>query len=280
MSAGTSLALEKAPRRGFPRYPVKVPLDVIALRAGVPQSLPGRCTDLSEGGIGAMVAGDLFVGQQVAVELRLPHVGVPVRAQACVRYHGELRCGFEFAGLSAEQRELIRYWAGRIAPQISERDFPKTAPAKSEAPAEPRPHVRPRIRVRRGGFNLLLAAMLALAAVGWWQWQRSWSELENHSFDPQTPLHVSPATIAMRIVSKVDPAYPEAARAAGTQGLVVLDALIGRDGTVKRLQPVSGDELLAKAASDAVRQWRFEPYRTSGRAVEIETTIAVEFSLN
>jgi TonB family protein len=280
MSAGTSLALEKTPRRGFPRYPVKVPLDVIALRAGVPQNLPGRCTDLSEGGIGAMVAGDLFVGQQVAVELRLPHVGVPVRAQACVRYHGGLRCGFEFAGLSTEQRELIRYWAFRIAPQTSERDAPKTEPAKPEAPAGPLEHARPKIRIRRRRFNLLLAAMLALALVGWWQWQRSWSELEKHSFGPQAPLQVPPATMAMRIVYKVDPAYPEEARAAGTQGLVVLDALIAPDGAVKRLQPVTGDELLAKAASDAVKQWRFEPYRTSGRAVEVETTIAVQFSLN
>jgi len=66
------MALEKAPRRGSPRYPVNVAFDVIALRSGVPENLPGRCTDLSEGGVGGMVAGDLASGQQVAVELRLP----------------------------------------------------------------------------------------------------------------------------------------------------------------------------------------------------------------
>ncbi len=117
MSAATSMALEKAPRRGSPRYPVNVAFDVIALRSGVPENLPGRCTDLSEGGVGGMVAGELASGQQVAVELRLPNVGVPVRARALVRYHGRLRCGFEFVGLSVEQQELIRYWAYRLAPR-------------------------------------------------------------------------------------------------------------------------------------------------------------------
>ena len=77
MSAAPSLAFEEAPRRAFPRHPINVPLDLIALRSGVPENLPGRCTDLSEAGVGAVVAGELAAGQQVAVELRLPNVGVP-----------------------------------------------------------------------------------------------------------------------------------------------------------------------------------------------------------
>ncbi len=111
MSAATAMALEKAPRRVEFRKPVNVPLDLIALRSGVPENLPGRCTDLSETGVGAVVAGELSAGQQVAVELRLPNVAVPVRARALVRYQSRLRCGLEFVGLSAEQREMIRYWS-------------------------------------------------------------------------------------------------------------------------------------------------------------------------
>ena len=49
---------------------------------------------------------------------------------------------------------------------------------------------------------------------------------------------------------KVQPVYPEEARRTGKQGLAVLDAVIAPDGTVKRLQPVSGDELLVKSAED------------------------------
>jgi len=59
----------------------------------------------------------------------------------------------------------------------------------------------------------------------------------------------------------------------------VLDVVISSDGTVKRLQPVSGDKLLVKSATEAVRSWKFEPYLSSGRAVPVETTIAVEFRL-
>ncbi len=293
MSAAVSPALEKV-RRNSPRHSIHVPLDVIALRSGVPESLPGRCTDLSEGGVGGMVAGELAVGQHVAVELRLPNVGVPVRARALVRYQGRLRCGFEFIGLPIEQQEMIRYWtyrlrnshfnatdepAGKPEPVVSE-------PEVSEPAAADENHGKtsvPRIKVRRRRFYLLLSAMLLMAFLGWWQWQRSWKELEIGSVaakESDTPLQVSPETMEMRIVSKVDPVYPEDARSAGKQGLAVLDAVIGSDGTVSRLRHVSGDEQLLKSAEEAVRGWKFEPYQSSGKAVAVETTIAVEFRLN
>src|ERR1700675_2968937 len=115
MSAARSPVLEETRERGFPRHPINVTLDLIALRSGVPENLPGRCTDISEAGVGAVVAGELTAGQQVAVELRLPNVGVPVRARALVRYQSRLRCGLEFVGLPAEQKEMIRYWIYRSA---------------------------------------------------------------------------------------------------------------------------------------------------------------------
>ena len=282
MSAAPALALEKKPRRGFPRYPVRVALDVIVLRSGVPESLPGRCTDLSEGGVGGVVAGDLAPGQQVALELRLPHVGVPVRARATVRYQGKLRCGFEFAGLSADQQEMIRYWAYRHSQQALETEKAKDEPAEfvANAPVTVAP-ARPQKRVRRPRFHVLLAAMLLLAGAGWWQWQRSWQQLEvGAAAGEEAPLRVTPETMPMRTVSRIEPAYPEEARRAGKQGMVVLDAVIAADGTVKRLKPVSGDDQLVKAAAEAVRSWRFEPYQSAGRAVAVETTIAVEFRLN
>src|SRR6202162_2401574 len=115
MSAARSPVLEETRERGFPRHRINVPLDLIALRSAVPENLPGRCTDISEAGVGAVVAGELAAGQQVAVELRLPNVGVPIRARALVRYQSRLRCGLEFVGLSVEQREMIRYWVDRSA---------------------------------------------------------------------------------------------------------------------------------------------------------------------
>ena len=83
-----------------------------------------------------------------------------------------------------------------------------------------------------------------------------------------------------RIVTKVDPIYPEVARRLGTQGLVVLDAVIAPDGSVKKLRPVSGADVLVQSATAAVGLWKFEPYLSSGKPVEVETTIAVEFRLD
>src|SRR5580704_8924101 len=111
MSAATAPALEKIQQRNSLRHSINVPVDLIALRFGVPENLPGRCTDISEVGVGAVVAGEMAAGQQVAIELRLPNIGAPMRACALVRYQSRLRCGLEFVGLSAEQRSMIRYWA-------------------------------------------------------------------------------------------------------------------------------------------------------------------------
>jgi TonB family protein len=83
-----------------------------------------------------------------------------------------------------------------------------------------------------------------------------------------------------RIVTKVEPIYPEAARIAGTEGRVELGAMIGPDGSVERLWPVSGQPLLVQSATEAVRAWKFEPYLSSGKAVEVESRIVVEFRLN
>ena len=287
MSAAVSPALEKVQRRNSPRHSIHVPLDVIALRSGVPENLPGRCTDLGEGGVGGMVAGELSVGQQVAVELRLPNVGVPVRARALVRYQGQLRCGFEFIGLPIEQREMIRYWAYRLRnPQFNAKDLPAEevrVVVSKPAAEEPVEKSGPRIKVHRRRFYFLLGAMLLMAGLGWWQWQRSWKALEIGSAaakEADAPLQVPSETMEMRIVSKVDPVYPEESRRAGTQGLAVLDVVIGADGAVSRLRHISGDERLLKSAEEAVRNWKFEPYQSSGRAVAVETTIAVEFRLN
>ena len=292
--AAPSLApiLDSASRRRSLRYPINVSLDVIALQSGIPNNMPGRCTDLSEAGLGAVVAGELLAGQPVAIELRLPNVGLPVRARAQVRYQDRLRCGLQFVGLSAEQREMIRYWSSQIAPLSAH-----AGPRKVETPLPNPPALtgvsdvvsdkekrKRRLRVRRRRFYVLAAFTVALAGIGWWQWQNAWNELEGDAFvtaEPRSglPLRVPPETMDRQVVYKVDPLYPDAARQAGMQGLVVLNAVIAPDGTVKRLRPVAGPGLLAQSALDAVRSWRYTPYRSGGQAVEVETTISVDFRL-
>ncbi len=278
MSAAPSVQLEPTSQRGIPRRPLFVPLDVIVLRSGIPENLPGRCTDLSEAGVGAIVAGELIPGQQVAVELRLPNVGVPVRSRAIVRYQQRLRCGLQFVGLTPEQREMIRYWASRIptrnVPQTKEDASPAAAPAPvSDTRA-------PKIRIRLKRFYLMLAMTVIATSLGWWQWERSWKELEGTSAaGPNAPLKVSPDIMTRHLTFKADPVYPEAARQTGVEGMVTLDVLIGADGAVKRVTPVSGPDLLVQAASAAVESWKFESYLFDGRPRDVETTVTLEFRL-
>lgn len=82
------------------------------------------------------------------------------------------------------------------------------------------------------------------------------------------------------LVSRVQPIYPEEAKAAGAQGSVVMGAIIGKDGAVQNLHVItSASPLLNQAAIDAVKQWRYKPYILNGNSVEVDTTVTVTFTL-
>jgi TonB family protein len=81
------------------------------------------------------------------------------------------------------------------------------------------------------------------------------------------------------LVERVAPQYPEAAKQQHIQGPVVLNVLVGIDGSVKDLRVISGEPLLTNAATDAVRKWHFKPHMLNGKAVEFETRITVNFAL-
>jgi len=73
--------------------------------------------------------------------------------------------------------------------------------------------------------------------------------------------------------------YPAAAKQARIQGTVLLKAVIGADGIVQELHVIDGHPLLAPAAIEAVKRWKYKPYRVKGKPVGVETTIAVNFRL-
>jgi protein TonB len=83
-----------------------------------------------------------------------------------------------------------------------------------------------------------------------------------------------------RLIQRVEPVYPDRALQLRIQGQVELEALVGKDGSIEQLKLVSGDELLAAAAADAVRQWHFKPYESDGQAVEFSTRLNVDFRLH
>ncbi len=92
-------------------------------------------------------------------------------------------------------------------------------------------------------------------------------------------VRISPEALQV-LAHPVDPNYPLLAREMKVQGSVILDAFIGRDGSIQALKIVSGPTILATAAMEAVRQWRFKPYLQGGQAVETEARITVNFTIS
>lgn len=96
---------------------------------------------------------------------------------------------------------------------------------------------------------------------------------------PLARLRVSQGVVEGLLIHQVKPIYPRLAMQAHIRGDVILHAVIGRDGAVSSLQVVQGHPLLAPAAIDAVREWRYKPYTLNGEPVEVETLITVRFVL-
>ncbi len=286
-----ALGWDKPSRRRVPRYEARVPLDVTVLRSGIPDTLPGRAVDLCERGIAAVLAGELIPGETVGIEIRLEGSAEPLRTRALVRHEHELRCGMEFLGLSNEQQSAVRDWATRMkSPPESAaattkiettdvEDRESTLPEISHVAA---PHGRiPKWR-RRGWIGLLIGLILSLA-VFWWGWNRDWKELESgldkrSSFTEERPrVHVPADKMERLLIHRVEPRYPDAARETRLHGVIALNLVVGRDGSVLAMKPLNGPDVLARSAMDALRWWKFEPYNVNGQPIEVETTVAVEF---
>jgi periplasmic protein TonB len=102
---------------------------------------------------------------------------------------------------------------------------------------------------------------------------------------PPEPMPVKRIRVASRVVEAnlvhdVPPQYPTEAGRERIEGTVVLMAVIGADGTVKDVRVESGLPILAQAAIDAVRQWRYKPYLIDGQPVEVDSRITINFTLS
>jgi protein TonB len=81
------------------------------------------------------------------------------------------------------------------------------------------------------------------------------------------------------LVKQVTPEYPGIAKSAHVAGTVTLHAIISKDGSIERLEYVSGPPLLMASAMSAVKEWRYRPTMLNGQPVEVDTTVQVVFSL-
>ncbi len=94
---------------------------------------------------------------------------------------------------------------------------------------------------------------------------------------PPGPLRVGGEIAPPKKIHDVSPIYPADARAAGVGGIVIIDAIIGTDGTVRDAQILRGNPLLNQAALDAVLQWMFTPTLLNGAPIEVQMTVTINF---
>ncbi|MGA9899088.1 MAG: TonB family protein [Terriglobales bacterium] len=92
-------------------------------------------------------------------------------------------------------------------------------------------------------------------------------------------LRISQGVSQGLLINKVAPVYPLQAMKAQKQGSVQLLATISKDGDITNVKLLNGDDLLARAAIDAVKQWKYKPYLLDGQPMEIQTQITVNFTL-
>jgi Gram-negative bacterial TonB protein C-terminal len=271
------------PTRRAPRFPAAIPVDITVLRSGIPYTIPGRSTNFGEFGMGAMLAGELTAGDLIGVAFRVPEVDTPIRTRALVRHQAKLQCGLSFVGLLPEQQMIIERWSRRMAGTKPASRFQEIAATK--------PEIAPPLKApdkRRQGYRivlLILAIVLVTGSLGWWHWYQAWQDLESR-LQGKTSITLEQRTVVpagvmeQLLIHKVDPVLSETDHPVAGQDVVVLNAIIGKDGAVMTVSPLSGPESLAAAATDAVKWWKYQPYLINGQPVEVETTVTVNFQGN
>jgi TonB family protein len=91
------------------------------------------------------------------------------------------------------------------------------------------------------------------------------------------PIRVGSNVLESKLVHKVDPVYPDAAKVARISGVVILQVTVGVEGNVLEAQVLRGHPLLTQAALEAVRQWRYSPTVLNGEPVPVTATVSLRF---
>lgn len=93
------------------------------------------------------------------------------------------------------------------------------------------------------------------------------------------PVRVGGNIAAPKLIKKVDPVYPEEAKANGVQGMVIIEVVIAKDGSVGSAKVMRPVPLLDEAALEAVKQWKYEVTYVENNPVEVIMVVTVNFTL-
>jgi TonB family protein len=120
-----------------------------------------------------------------------------------------------------------------------------------------------------------MCIVVCLVGVGWPCVRGQEPPSEAAAAKPQAEAGITPR----HLIKRVDPVYPDDAKRDKVWGTVTMRATIEKDGSVTGVTVLSGNERLTQAAVDAVSQWKYDPYRANGEAIDMDTTLSVSFVL-
>jgi TonB family protein len=176
------------------------------------------------------------------------------------------------SGSPAEDRsantEQSQSSAGQRAPEVASTPPPANASEQTAAPPQPAENVSDSSNSERSTTDRVVAQTEQALASG------------ISSIETAGAIKVNPSVMDENLIVQRVPAYPEGAKISGVEGDVVMQALISKEGTVKRVHVTEGDSRLRSAAEEAVYKWRYRPYVLNGRPVEVATTVTVNFNLD
>lgn len=207
-----------------------------------------------------IVSGGTPGSRRLRAEVALNGGGEVLRLRAL---HGNIRLRFSddfqalYERIYKAQMEAFakgRQWDQRMLEfqlrQQEQKQREKERPREQETESEP--------RERRG------------------RWEE-WSLLFRERISGSIPVNADQQQ--KKLLQEVRPQYPDAAKKAGVEGIVWLEAMIDREGKVEQVNVISGHPLLAQAAVEAVRQWRYAPTYVGERPVAVTTVIRLAFRL-
>ena len=110
------------------------------------------------------------------------------------------------------------------------------------------------------------------------------STVNDSDFLPPATTSSLPAPVVLREIARQAiggeaPIYPAVAKSQHVEGVVILDAVITKEGRIGELEVLSGPKALQRAAYDAVKTWKYKPYLVDGQPVEVQTQIGVMFHI-
>jgi len=120
----------------------------------------------------------------------------------------------------------------------------------------------------------LMAIAILLAAPSVWA-----VKTPGLGADDSGPVKIAGDIQSLRAITQVKPVYPELAKMTHTEGAVMLQVSITKEGSVSKVEVLTGPPLLTRAAQEAVKQWKYKPTIINGQPVEVITNVRVAFTL-